>query len=75
MNLILSFLLIPYMGIIGAAIASLASFALAFIATAYYSHKYLQIDLNTAHVFRMIAASLVMSIFICCKIPAERGRY
>lgn len=73
MNLILSFLLIPYMGIIGAAIASLASFALAFIATAYYSHKCLQIDLSMAQVFRMIAASLVMSIFILLQNPSGAG--
>lgn len=69
LNLILSFLLVPHIGIIGAAIASLASFSLAFIATAYYSHKYLQIELNIAQILRIVAAASVMSIPILLQNP------
>jgi O-antigen/teichoic acid export membrane protein len=62
LNLSSSFLLIPYFGIISGAIATLISFAFAFIVAVYYANKSIKINLSLNFVFKSMAASLVMSL-------------
>ena len=69
LNLVLSFLLILYTGIIGGAIATLISFAFAFIIASYYANKSLKICLSLDFVFKSMAASLVMSLLLLILKP------
>lgn len=64
LNLALGFLLITYTGIIGGAIATLASFAFAFISTNYYANKSIKIFLGFNFVVKSLAASIIMSILL-----------
>ena len=64
LNLALGFLLITYMGIIGGAIATLASFAFAFITTNYYANRSIKIQLSLNFVAKSLAASMVMSLLL-----------
>lgn len=64
LNLGLNFLLIPYMGILGAAVATLVAFALTSILTVYYSNRSLKIHFSLNFIFKSIMASLVMSLLL-----------
>lgn len=70
LNLGLNCLLVPFIGILGAAVATLAAFALAFILTAHYANKSLKIHFSLSFVLKSIAASLVMSLFLLAISPA-----
>jgi O-antigen/teichoic acid export membrane protein len=69
LNLALGFLLITYMGIIGGAIATLASFAFAFITTNYYANRSIKILLSLNFVAKSLAASMVMSFLLIMLRP------
>ena len=69
LNLVLSFLLIPYKGIIGGAIATLISFAFAFIIARNHANKSLKIYLSLNFVYKSVAASLVMSLLLLILKP------
>lgn len=64
LNLALSFLLINYAGIIGGAIATLASFAFAFITINYYANKSMKIIFNWNFIVKSSAASIAMSLLL-----------
>lgn len=63
-NIALNAILVPRMGIIGAATTALASFAFIFILTAYYSNKCLPFPVDLTFVLKSIFASGVMSLII-----------
>jgi O-antigen/teichoic acid export membrane protein len=67
LNILLNFLLIPYTGIIGAAITTLFAFTFTFVVTVYYSTKIYKLDPNFGFILKSIFASIMMSlvIFIC----------
>jgi O-antigen/teichoic acid export membrane protein len=69
LNLGLSFILIPYIDILGAAIATLISFAFTFAVTAYYSNRYLKLEFDVAFTLKSILASIVMSILLVTLSP------
>ena len=63
-NLSLNIVLVPYIGILGAAIATLISFTIASVITVRVSFKYLRVDVNLIFILKSITASVIMSIFI-----------
>lgn len=63
-NLGLNFILVPHVGIIGAAATTLITFSLAFIFTIYYSTKYLKFDICFDSILKSIFSSIVMSLII-----------
>ncbi len=69
LNLALGFLLITYMGIIGGAIATLASFAFAFITTNHYASRSIKILFSLNFVAKSLAASMVMSFLLIMLRP------
>lgn len=64
LNFVLNIVVVPYMGIWGAAITTLLAFALAFILTSFYSFKYFTFDIDFGFILKSIFASLVMSLVI-----------
>ncbi len=64
LNIGLNFLLIPHIGIIGAAITTLFAFVYALAATLYSSPKKFKINLEYRYLLKYIFASIIMSIII-----------
>jgi len=64
LNFGLNMVLIPWIGLLGAAIATLIAFFLVFILTYYYSFKYITFDLQSIFIFKCVVSSLVMGIVI-----------
>jgi O-antigen/teichoic acid export membrane protein len=64
MNLGLNFVLLPYAGIIGAAVSTLASFVFAFYATARYARRYIEFNFDLGFISKSVLASMVMSAFL-----------
>lgn len=64
LNLGLNIVIVPYMGILGAAITTLLAYTFAFIFTAYYSFKYLKFNIDFRFILKSIFASIVMSSVI-----------
>jgi O-antigen/teichoic acid export membrane protein len=69
LNLTSSILLVPRIGIIGGAIATLISFAFAFFITNYYANKSIKLYLNLNFIFKSIVASSVMSLLLLILKP------
>jgi len=61
LNLGLNILVVPYIGIIAAAMTTLLSFAIALGFMAQYSLKYLQFDMNLGFMLKSVLASVLMS--------------
>jgi len=64
LNAILNFSLIPYYGILGSAIATLAAYTLSFVVTMIYSLKYFKINFDLLFIGKCIIASIIMSLII-----------
>ena len=64
LNIILNILIIPYIGILGAAAATLVSYAVTLIITIFYSFKYFKFDLDPIFILKSTVASIVMSAVI-----------
>jgi O-antigen/teichoic acid export membrane protein len=64
LNLGLNIIVVPYMGILGAAITTLIAFSLALILASFYSFKYLKFDIDLRFLLKSIFASVVMSLVI-----------
>jgi O-antigen/teichoic acid export membrane protein len=64
LNFGLNLIIVPYMGILGAAITTLLAYALAFTATLFYSSKYLKFDMELYFILKSILASILMSSLI-----------
>ena len=70
LNLGLNLIFIPYVGILGAAIATVLAFALALILISFYSFKYLKFDIDFRFISKSIFASIIMSLVIIKWNPA-----
>jgi O-antigen/teichoic acid export membrane protein len=68
-NLILNFLLVPYIGIIGAAFTTLLAFGFGLIITFIYSSKMLPFDMSLRPIFKSLFSSSVMAIPIILYEP------
>jgi len=64
LNLGLNIVIVPYIGILGAAITTLIAYALAFALTAYYSFKYFKFNIDFRFILKSIFASIAMSLVI-----------
>lgn len=64
LNLGLNIIVVPYIGILGAAITTLIAYTLAFVLTTYYSFKYFKFDIDISFILKSIFASVVMSLVI-----------
>jgi len=64
LNLCLNIVLVPYFGIIGAAVITLITYALAFILTLMYSLKFFKFDIDLIFIIKSITASVLMSAII-----------
>ncbi len=64
LNVLLNLWLVPWVGILGAAVSTLAAFAFALLATARLSSKYLHVGVDTVTVAKAILAAAVMGASI-----------
>jgi O-antigen/teichoic acid export membrane protein len=70
LNLGLNFFLIPYIGIIGAAITTLIAFIFSFVITAHNSSKIIKFNVNYIVICKSIFASVIMSAVIVLIKPS-----
>jgi len=71
LNLGLNFILIPYIGILGAAITTLFAFAICFVFTTYYSFSLFKFDIDLIYIFKCILASTIMCFVIIEFYPSR----
>jgi len=64
LNIILNIILIPRMGIVGAAVATLIAYGVLGILTLLVSRRYLKFDLSVTFMLKAILASAIMTLFI-----------
>jgi O-antigen/teichoic acid export membrane protein len=62
--------LIPYLGIIGAALTTLMAFALAFSLTALYSFRHFEFDINPRFMAKSVFASIVFAALLLYWSPS-----
>jgi O-antigen/teichoic acid export membrane protein len=72
LNLLLNILLVPYMGILGAAIATVVAYSLALALITYYSCKEFRFNIEWSFILKSIVASIIMSLVIW-RVNPERG--
>ncbi len=72
LNIGLNFLLIPPLGVVGAAIATLAAYAAMTVAMALFSHRLLPVHLPWASLARSGAASAIMFAVVYFVYPGHR---
>lgn len=63
-NIGLNILMVPYLGIIGAALATLFCYVLAFVVTAYESRKTMRLPFNMREVLKIAVSSIIMGIAV-----------
>ena len=63
-NIILNIILIPYIGIVGAAIATLISYGVLALLTVSISFKYLKFDIDWSFILKSTISSIVMAFMI-----------
>jgi len=71
LNIILNIILIPRMGILGAAVATFISYVVLGILTLLVSRRYLRFDLSSTFTLKAILASAIMTICIWFINPAS----
>lgn len=68
-NLVLNVILVPYFGILAAAVTTLMAYVLAFIITLRYSTKFFKFD--SIFILKSVTASIIMSILIILINPHD----
>ena len=63
-------ILIPYFGIVGAALMTSLAFALAFGLTAVYSLKQFKFDISAGFILKSVFASILISVFLLLWMPS-----
>ena len=71
LNLTLNMILLPYYGIIGAALATLITYITASTLTSCYTRHYFKFDLDIVFIFKSLIASILMSIIIVLVKPFD----
>lgn len=64
LNIVLCIILIPKMGILGAAIATLASFSFGFVFGTYFAIKYFDFAVDWSSITKIIFSSIIMGVVI-----------
>jgi O-antigen/teichoic acid export membrane protein len=70
-NLSLNILIVPQIGILGAAITTLIAYALVLVLVAYYSFKEFTFHIEWVFILKSLAASAIMSLVIWKIAPKE----
>ena len=68
-NIVLNLLLVPYLNILGAAIATLLCYILAFTVTAIASKKTMRLPFNISELLKIVIASAIMGIAVYMMHP------
>jgi O-antigen/teichoic acid export membrane protein len=64
LNLVLNFVLVPFVGIMGAAISTLLSFTLNLIFISYYTSKSIKLNIDVKFILKSIFSSIIMCFMI-----------
>ena len=64
LNFGLNLVLIPYLGLIGAALTTFLAFLLAFVLTIYYSLRQFKFDVNYGFIVKSVCGSSIMALFL-----------
>jgi O-antigen/teichoic acid export membrane protein len=64
LNFVLNLILVPHMGITGAAFTTMIAYLVLFILGTHYSFKYIKFDIGLQFIMKSIFASIVMSLVI-----------
>jgi len=64
LNIILNIVLIPIIGIVGAAISTMLTYALSTVLTAFYAFRYIKFIIEWRFIGKSIAASAIMCIVV-----------
>lgn len=70
LNLVLNIILVPYVGIVGAAAVTLIAYSVALVLTLSYTFKFHRLDFDPRFIFKSVAASSVMSYIIIYLNPS-----
>jgi O-antigen/teichoic acid export membrane protein len=70
LNFGLNLVLIPYLGIIGAAAATLLAFLLAFVLTAVYSFRHFTFTVDSTFIAKSVGASVIMCVPLLLWTPS-----
>ena len=63
-NIALNILMVPYLGIIGAALATLLCYALAFVVTAHESRKTMRLPFDIRELLKIVVSSIIMGAVV-----------
>lgn len=69
LNVGLNILIVPHIGIIGAALTTLIAFSIALALVIYTSNQYISVDINIYYILKTLVASFLMSILIVLFYP------
>jgi O-antigen/teichoic acid export membrane protein len=69
LNFGINLVLIPYLGIIGAALTTLMAFALAFFLTTAYSFRHFKFEIDGSYLLKSGCASIIMALFLLWMRP------
>jgi O-antigen/teichoic acid export membrane protein len=64
LNFGLNLILIPYLGLIGAALTTFLAFLLAFVLTTHYSLRQFKFDVNGGFIVKSVCSSSIMALFL-----------
>jgi O-antigen/teichoic acid export membrane protein len=64
LNFGLNLVLIPYLGLVGAALTTFLAFLLAFTLTAIYSSRYFKFDVSAGFVVKSVCSSSIIALFL-----------
>ena len=70
LNFGLNLVLIPYLGIVGAALTTFLAFLLAFTLTTHYSFRQFNFDLNGRFIVKSVFGSSVIALFLLLWNPS-----
>lgn len=63
-NLSLNIVIVPYLGILGAAAVTMITYIIAFVLTIWYTNKCFTFDFELSSIFKSIISSIIMSFII-----------
>jgi O-antigen/teichoic acid export membrane protein len=70
LNFGLNLVLIPYLGIVGAALTTFLAFLLAFVLTTIYSFRYFTFDVNGGFIVKSVCGSIIIALFLLVWNPS-----
>jgi len=68
-NITLTIILVPFIGILGAALTTLISYVIAFSVTLYYSYKFFKFEFDIRFIIKSISSAIIMALIILLLEP------